>query len=271
MKTKKYSNLEEFKKDFLLVCGNSKLYNEPFTIYYKEAERIEEIGLELIKEADKIEILPEKEEEEEDEMMDIEDELFEEDYDKRNKSKSRRGGSSNSINGSSAGNGSSSDLSQRLSFGIGSSRKKIPNYTKFQISKIPSIVKNFSESIKELSKNEFLKMQNCKIDELYLQLNDVDHPSKNNTDTNEEKYISSLSNFIESINENKLNEENTMSSLSSNILKKYGLTNQFNGKVDIDQISKFFLLEIKNNEIMKDIENVDGDFDLNSEIKKYLE
>eukprot|EP01080_Neovahlkampfia_damariscottae_P003461 gene3461-6110_t len=262
MKTKKYNDLKEFKKDFLLVCGNSKLYNEPFTIYYKEAERIQEIGLEYIKEAEKIEILPEPEEDDDDndddDLMDIEDENEDE---RKYKNKSRRGSNN-------AGNGSSSDISQRLSFGI-HSKKKMTNYSKFQISKIPSIVKNFSESIKELSKNEFLKMENCKIDELYLQLND--QPPKNISDTNEQKYVTSLSNFIESIDLQEKESKNNENSLSSNILKKYGLTNGKDISNQFDQISKFLFLEIKNNEILKDIEKVDGDFDLNSEIKKYLE
>jgi hypothetical protein len=246
MKNKKYSTLKEFKQDFLLVCENAKTYNEPFTIYHKEADRIQEIGLEMINESKKVEILPEPEEDEES-QNEFEDE--DEFGDERDGTSERRGGAS----GSSRRDKSKSkkEVGQRLSFGI-STQKKIPNYTRFEISKIPSIVKKFSESIQELSEKEFLNMQNCTIDELFLQLNDQQK-------TTEEKYVSSLSNFVESINQSKN---------VSSVLQKYGLTN---GKdINLD-VSKFLSLEIKNNEIIKDIENVDGDFDLTLEVKKYLE
>jgi bromodomain-containing protein 9 len=251
MKNKKYSTLKEFKEDFILVCENAKAYNEPFTIYHKEAERIQEIGLEMINESKKVEILPEPEEDEES-QNEFEDE--DEFGDERDGTSEKRGGGANRRGDKSK---SKKEIGQRLSFGI-STQKKIPNYTRFEISKIPSIVKKFSESIQELSENEFLNMQNCTIDELYLQLNDQQKTSIDTT--SEEKYVSSLSNFVESITNQSKN--------LSNVLQKYGLTN---GKeINLD-VSKFLSLEIKNSEIIKDIENVEGDFDLTLEVKKYLE
>ncbi|XP_059146220.1 bromodomain-containing protein 7-like isoform X2 [Physella acuta] len=40
-----YSNVMDFKKDFILMCNNAMTYNRPDTIYYKEAKRLLHIGI----------------------------------------------------------------------------------------------------------------------------------------------------------------------------------------------------------------------------------
>jgi len=71
IKENRYKDLNEFKKDFELICENSKRYNESQSLYFKEAERLLSLGSEFIQESFKIEI--EKEEHVEDEEEEEED------------------------------------------------------------------------------------------------------------------------------------------------------------------------------------------------------
>ncbi|KAH9502628.1 Bromodomain containing protein 7 [Bulinus truncatus] len=45
IESNEYSNVMEFKKDFILMCNNAMTYNRPDTIYYKEAKRLLHIGI----------------------------------------------------------------------------------------------------------------------------------------------------------------------------------------------------------------------------------
>ncbi|KAJ3274138.1 Bromodomain containing protein 7 [Terramyces sp. JEL0728] len=61
--TKKlYKDCEDFKKDFILVVRNAKLYNAPDTIYFKAAEKLEQSGLRII-ERETVSVVPDEEEE----------------------------------------------------------------------------------------------------------------------------------------------------------------------------------------------------------------
>ncbi|KAI7861154.1 hypothetical protein BDC45DRAFT_493674 [Circinella umbellata] len=48
-----YSDMEDFRQDFLLICTNAKTYNAPDTIYYRNADRLEHYGLKAIDRAAK--------------------------------------------------------------------------------------------------------------------------------------------------------------------------------------------------------------------------
>ncbi|KAI8374745.1 uncharacterized protein BYT42DRAFT_547734 [Radiomyces spectabilis] len=48
-----YKHLDDFRADFLLVVCNAKLYNAPSTIYWRNADRLQQSGLKIIERADK--------------------------------------------------------------------------------------------------------------------------------------------------------------------------------------------------------------------------
>lgn len=208
MKDNKYKDLNEFKKDFELICENAKKYNDSQSLYYKEAERLLSLGSELIQESFKIEIEKEEEHEEEEEEED----------DETPKKKQMKKKKESQVH----------DPKPKKSSSL---------YTplKFQISKIPSIVKKFSESMKELSDIEYKKIQNSDISILY-------EPKK---EMNEERYISSLHSFTNAIGNMATGKVNI-------VLQKYGL-------LENNQLKDFAnLISIElpnNNEVIKDIEN----------------
>jgi len=43
-----YESVLQFKSDFSQMCNNAMLYNDPNTIYYKEAQRLSKFGNDLI-------------------------------------------------------------------------------------------------------------------------------------------------------------------------------------------------------------------------------
>ncbi|KAI9255165.1 hypothetical protein BDA99DRAFT_518055 [Phascolomyces articulosus] len=53
LNTDEYSDMEDFRQDFLLICTNAKTYNAPDTIYYRNADRLEQYGLKAIDRAAK--------------------------------------------------------------------------------------------------------------------------------------------------------------------------------------------------------------------------
>lgn len=44
----KYKTVHDFRKDFLLIVQNAKLYNAPNTIYWKSADKLEKYGIKTI-------------------------------------------------------------------------------------------------------------------------------------------------------------------------------------------------------------------------------
>ena len=48
LKQGKYSNVDLFKSDFTLICKNAMTYNAPDTIYYIQANKLLQIGLNII-------------------------------------------------------------------------------------------------------------------------------------------------------------------------------------------------------------------------------
>ncbi|KAI9499079.1 hypothetical protein BDB00DRAFT_783668 [Zychaea mexicana] len=53
LKADEYSDIEDFRQDFLLIVTNAKTYNAPDTIYYRNADRLEHMGLKAIDRAAK--------------------------------------------------------------------------------------------------------------------------------------------------------------------------------------------------------------------------
>ncbi|KAI8334582.1 hypothetical protein BC941DRAFT_472515 [Chlamydoabsidia padenii] len=49
-----YSTMDDFRKDFLLIVQNAKLYNAPDTIYWKSADKLESYGIKAIDRAEKL-------------------------------------------------------------------------------------------------------------------------------------------------------------------------------------------------------------------------
>ncbi|KAI8093489.1 uncharacterized protein BX664DRAFT_278497 [Halteromyces radiatus] len=50
----KYKTMDDFRKDFLLIVQNAKLYNAPDTIYWKSADKLENYGVKAIERAEKL-------------------------------------------------------------------------------------------------------------------------------------------------------------------------------------------------------------------------
>lgn len=53
LKENRYSHMDEFEHDFMLIVTNAKTYNAPDTIYYRSADRLQQYGIKAIERAKK--------------------------------------------------------------------------------------------------------------------------------------------------------------------------------------------------------------------------